>query len=149
MSKLVGHRFRAELHDDVVLVNIPNDNIKKQLLQNWLYDEQCISEHCIVCPHGKEGDCAKVMVIYQVECLDCNALYIGKTSRALCVGVTEHLASKRRGSLVSPLGKHRSEAHGGKDFAVKCKVLACEDEISARKALEAFCITVKNAEMDS
>ncbi|EYC35109.1 hypothetical protein Y032_1148g3690 [Ancylostoma ceylanicum] len=141
--------FRALLQGKVVLVNIPNDNIRKQLVRNRLYDKQCISEHCIVCPHGKEGDCAKVGVIYQIECLDCNALYIGETSRALSVRVKEHLASKRRGSLVSPLGRHKNEAHGGNDFAVKCKILAREDEISARKALEAFWITVKNPEMNS
>ncbi|EYC19014.1 hypothetical protein Y032_0025g1116 [Ancylostoma ceylanicum] len=62
---------------------------------------------------------------------------LGEASRALRVRVKEHLASKRRGILVSPLRKHRSEAHGEKDFAVKCKILACEDEISAKKALEA------------
>ncbi|EYC27367.1 hypothetical protein Y032_0009g677 [Ancylostoma ceylanicum] len=51
--------FRAQLQNDVVLVSIPNANIKKQLVRNRLYDRQCISEQCIVCPHGKEGDCAK------------------------------------------------------------------------------------------
>ncbi|EYC22102.1 hypothetical protein Y032_0018g3714 [Ancylostoma ceylanicum] len=141
--------LRAQLQDDVVLVNIPNDNIKKQLDRNRLYDKQCIAEHCIVCPHGKEGDCAKVGVMYQIECLDCSALYIGETSRALAVRVNEHLASKRRGSRITPLGKHRHEAHDGNDFDVKCKILACESEISARKALEAFWITVCNPEMNS
>ncbi|EYB86748.1 hypothetical protein Y032_0273g968 [Ancylostoma ceylanicum] len=127
--------FRAQLQDDVVLVNIPNDNIKKQLVRNRLYDKQCISEHCIVCPHGKEGDCAKVGVIYQLECLDCNALYIGETSRTLCVRVKEHLASKRRGSLVSPPGKHRSEAHGGKDLLRErpCWISARKPEMNCRK----------------
>ncbi|EYB97674.1 hypothetical protein Y032_0138g2050 [Ancylostoma ceylanicum] len=141
--------FRAELQNDVVLVSIPNDNIKKQLVRNRLYDRQCVSEHCIVCPHGKEGDCAKVGVIYQIECLDCHALYIGETGRALNVRVKEHLASKRRSSLISPLGRHRNVAHCGNDFDVKCTILTCEAEISARKALEAFWITVKNPEMNN
>ncbi|EYC15092.1 hypothetical protein Y032_0021g380 [Ancylostoma ceylanicum] len=141
--------FRAELQNDVVLVSIPNDNIRKQLVRNRLYDRQCVSEQCIVCPHGKEGDCAMIGVIYQMECLDCNALYIGETGRALHVRIKEHLASKRRGSLITPLGRHRYEAHCGNDFSVKCTILACEAEISARKALEAFWITVKNPAMNN
>ncbi|EYC27399.1 hypothetical protein Y032_0009g702 [Ancylostoma ceylanicum] len=55
--------FWAELQNDVVLVSIPNDNIRKQLVRNRLYDRQCVSEHCIVCPHGREGDCAMIGVI--------------------------------------------------------------------------------------
>ncbi|EYC11702.1 hypothetical protein Y032_0050g2055 [Ancylostoma ceylanicum] len=141
--------FRAQLQNDVVLVSIPNANIKKQLVRNRLYDRQCISEQCIVCPHGKEGDCAKVGVIYQLECLDCNALYIGETGRALNVRIKEHLASKRRGSLTTPLGRHRINAHCGNDFNVKCTILTCEAEISARKALEAFWITVRSPEMNN
>ena len=61
----------------------------------------------------------------------------------------EHLADKRRQSLVSPLGKHRSEVHKGDNFDIKCKILSYEREISARKALEAFWISAKNPEMNN
>ena len=59
------------------------------------------------------------------------------------------MASKRRRSLISPLGKHRVEAHGGNDFEVKCTILSHEREISARKALEAFWISAKNPTMNN
>ena len=81
--------------------------------------------------------------------LKCSALYVGETGRTLSVRMKEHLASKRRKSLVSPLGKHRVEAHGGDDFDVKCTILTYEREIAARKALEAFWISAKNPEMNN
>ena len=140
---------RAQLEDEVILVSIPNDNIKKQLVRNRLYDRECTTEQCIVCPYGRVGDCAKVGVVYQLQCLSCNALYIGETGRALSTRMKEHLASKRRMSLMTPLGKHRKEAHGENDFEVKCTILTYECEISARKALEAFWISAKNPEMNN
>ncbi|EYC19566.1 hypothetical protein Y032_0024g941 [Ancylostoma ceylanicum] len=141
--------IRAQLQDDVILVNIPNDNIKKQLVRNRLYDKDCISEQCIVCPYGKVGDCAKVGVVYELECLTCHVLYIGETGRTLSVRIKEHMATKRRGNLASPLGRHKIEAHNGSDFNVKCKILALESEISARKALEAAWILTRNPGMNN
>ncbi|EYC04549.1 hypothetical protein Y032_0087g2074 [Ancylostoma ceylanicum] len=141
--------IRAQLDDDVVLVNIPNDNIKRQLVRNRLYDRACVSENCVVCPHGRTGDCAKTGVIYGIECLACHAQYIGETGRPLYVRVNEHLASKKRESLITPLGKHRKEDHGGADFNVKCTILALEAQTSARKTLEAFWICKRNPRMNS
>ena len=140
---------RAQLNDDIILVNIPSRNIKKRLVRNRLYDKYCTSNQCIICPYGNIGDCTKAGVIYQLECLLCNATYIGETGRSLGVRVKEHLASKRRGSLISALGRHKQEAHGGNDYNVKCTILAYEPEISARKALEAFWIASKNPEMNN
>ena len=139
--------FRAQLQDDVVLVSIPN--IKKQLVRNRLYDKERITDQCTVCPYGRIGDCAKMGVVYQIECLTCNALYVGETGRTLSIRIREHLASKRRKSLTSPLGKHRIETHGGDDFDTKCTILTYEKEISARKALEAFWISAKNPAMNN
>ncbi|KAK6755593.1 hypothetical protein RB195_014142 [Necator americanus] len=81
--------LRAQLQDDVVLVNIPNDSIKRQLVRNRFYDRQCVSECCVVCLFGKVGDCTNIGVIYQIECLTCNAIYIGETGRMLNVRIKE------------------------------------------------------------
>ncbi|EYC20993.1 hypothetical protein Y032_0020g172 [Ancylostoma ceylanicum] len=140
--------IRAQLHDDVVLVNIPNDNIKRQLVRNRLYDRSCVVESCTICPYGKIGDCVRTGVIYEIERSVCHARYIGETGRPLFVRVNEHLASKKRESLTTPLGKHRREAHGRNDFDVKCKILAYEAKTSARKALEAFYISARNPDMN-
>ena len=140
---------QAQLENDAFLVNIPNRNIKQRLVRNRLYDRACPSPSCVVCPYGTVGDCTKTGVVYQIECLDCHAIYIGETGRPLRVRLNEHLASKRRQSLVSPLGKHRREDHDGVDFNVMCIILACEKEISARKALEAGWILTRNPRMNS
>ncbi|KAK6743041.1 hypothetical protein RB195_010356 [Necator americanus] len=133
--------LRAQLQDDVVLVNIPNDSIKRQLVRNRFYDRQCVSEYCMVCPFGKAGDCASIEVIYQIECLTCNAIFIEETGTMLDVRIKEHLAGKRRGSSMTPLGPHENDKHDGNEFEIKCTILAHEKEISARKALEAFWIS--------
>lgn len=93
---------RAQLQDDVILVNIPSNNIKKQLVRNRLYDRQCISNNCVICPHTRTGDCSKSGVIYQIRCSECGNTYIGETSRPLGIRIKEHLAGKRRGNLLSP-----------------------------------------------
>ena len=150
VSVAIRHSIRrARLSDDVILVDIPSDNIKKRLVRNRLYDRFCISKECIICPYGKVGDCGKVGVIYQLECFECGATYIGETGRALGVRIKEHLANKRRISLNSPLGKHRHEVHGDKDYEVKCLILACETDTSARKTLEAFWISQRNPIMNN
>ena len=81
--------------------------------------------------------------------MDCHATYIGETGRLLSVRMKEHLAGKRRQSLVTPLGKHRREAHDGNDFDVMCTILTYEGEIFARKALEAAWILARNPTMNS
>ena len=65
------------------------------------------------------------------------------------IRVKEHLASKKKGSLTTPLGKHRVEFHCGKDFEIRCTILAHEYDTTSRKALEAFWIFARNPCMNS
>ena len=137
------------MQNDVILVNIPNDNNKRQLVRNRLYDQQCVTDHCVVCPQGKPGDCSRSGVIYQIQCMSCGATYIGETGRCISVRLKEHLSAKTRMRRTAPLGRHRQENHNGEDFDVTCRVLAVEPEISARKALEAFWISTRNPSMNN
>ena len=139
---------QVQLEHDVVLVNVPNDNIKRQLVRNRLYDRTCISRDCVICPYGNDGDCARSGVVYQIECLSCHATYIGETGRPLSVRMKEHMASKRRESLISPLGKHRRGDHNGAGFDVKCTTLAIEESTSVRKALEAAWIFARTPKIN-
>ena len=50
---------------------------------------------------------------------------------------------------MTPLGKHRVEAHNGNDFEIKRMILAHESEISARKAVEAVFIRTRNPTMNN
>ena len=47
------------------MVDIPNDNIKKQLVRNRLYDTKCMMGQCAVCPYEKIVDCTKCGVVYR------------------------------------------------------------------------------------
>lgn len=76
---------RAQLQNDVVLVNIPNDTIKRQLVRNRLYENQCLSDSCVICPYGKIGDCSREGAVYQIECQTCNCTYIGETGKKLAI----------------------------------------------------------------
>ncbi|EYB99907.1 hypothetical protein Y032_0119g834 [Ancylostoma ceylanicum] len=49
---------------DVALVNIPNENIRRQLVRNRLYDKACVLRNCVVCSYGRIGDCTKSGVVY-------------------------------------------------------------------------------------
>uniref|UniRef100_A0A7I4Z6L7 Reverse transcriptase domain-containing protein n=1 Tax=Haemonchus contortus TaxID=6289 RepID=A0A7I4Z6L7_HAECO len=140
---------RADLANDVVLVNLPTDNIKRHLIRNRLYDRACSTNNCVICPFGKDGDCTRRGTVYQLQCSACDGIYIGETGRMLGIRVKEHLAGKRRGSLFTPLGKHRLEVHEGNDFDIKCKILAYENEIGARKILEALHIRERNPELNN
>ena len=97
---------------------------------------------------GRVGDCAKAGVVYQLECLTCHNCYIRQTGRNLGVRLKEHLASKRRGTPAAPLGRHKTEVHGGNDYEVKCTILTYETEICARKLFEAAWISIKNPELN-
>ena len=79
----------------------------------------------------------------------CEVTYTGNTCKAPSIRVREHLASKRSGTLTSPLGRHKLETHHGDDFDVKCTILAYETEITARKALEAAWILTRNPVMNN
>ena len=51
--------------------------------------------------------------------------------------------------MISPLGKHRMMEHGGADYEIRCKILGYEQQISARKALEASYILVRDPKLNS
>uniref|UniRef100_A0A7I5E7W2 Reverse transcriptase domain-containing protein n=1 Tax=Haemonchus contortus TaxID=6289 RepID=A0A7I5E7W2_HAECO len=140
---------RADLANDVVLVNLPRDNIKCHLIRNRLHNRAYSTNNCVICPFGKDGDCTQRGTVYQVQCSVCDGIYIGETGRMSGIRVKEHLAGKRRGSLFTPLGRHRVEVHQGNDFDIKCKILAYENEIGARKILEAFHIHERNPELNN
>lgn len=77
------------------------------------------------------------------------ALYIEETCRALKVRMKEHLASKRQGSLTSPLGGHRNEMRDKNDFSVICNILTCESEASAKKVPETFLVAAKSPRINN
>ncbi|KAK6764542.1 hypothetical protein RB195_024751 [Necator americanus] len=50
---------RADLDSSVSVVEIPPNNLKRQLVRNRLYDTICTTPNCIICPTGRPGDCLR------------------------------------------------------------------------------------------
>uniref|UniRef100_A0A7I4YL30 C2H2-type domain-containing protein n=1 Tax=Haemonchus contortus TaxID=6289 RepID=A0A7I4YL30_HAECO len=124
------------------------DLFLKLLVRSRLYDTVCDTPNCVVCPHGKVGDCMKVGVVYSIRCQSCGCEYIGETGRPLCIRVNEHLSGLVGLGMHTPLGAHRVSFHAGVSFDVSVSILALETEIAARKTLEAFWITAKEPLMN-
>ncbi|EYC14629.1 hypothetical protein Y032_0040g314 [Ancylostoma ceylanicum] len=139
---------RANLESLVTIVELPPNNLRRQLIRNRIYDRLCTTSDCVVCPFGREGDCMRSCVIYTIMCRKCGDEYVGETARPLCVRVKEHLEGKSSSRSSTPLGCHRALAHNGVDYEVQATILTYETEISARKTLEAFWIHVENPKMN-
>ncbi|XGW13724.1 hypothetical protein V3C99_000216 [Haemonchus contortus] len=139
---------RCDLQDDIRIVEIPPNTLRKLLVRSRLYDTVCDTPNCVVCPYGKVGDCMKMGVVYSIRCQSCGCEYIGETGRPLYVRVKEHLSGLAGSRMHTPLGAHRVSFHAGLSFDVSVSILALETEIAARKTLEAFWITVKEPLMN-
>lgn len=139
---------RAGLENVVTVVEVPPDNLRRQLVRNRPYDRLCVTPGCAVCPHGREGDCTLSGVVYLITCQSCGEEYIGETARPLHVRVKEHLDGKAKSRTSTAMGHHRVHGHTGEDFEVRVKLLAVEAQTAARKALEAFWIHAKDPKLN-
>ncbi|XGW03988.1 hypothetical protein V3C99_015267 [Haemonchus contortus] len=135
---------KADLQDSVRVVEIPPSNLKRQLVRNRLYDRRCQTPSCVICPSGKEGDCMISGVVYLITCQLCGEEYVGETGRPLCIRIKEHLDGLKKSRKSTPLGDHRIQHHENEGVTVSVMILSREDDISARKTLEALWIAAKN-----
>ncbi|EYC11772.1 hypothetical protein Y032_0049g1762 [Ancylostoma ceylanicum] len=136
------------LQDDVRVVDIPPPNLKRHLVCNRAYDRICTTPGCVICPHGKDGDCMISGTIYLVTCQACGDEYIGETGRPLCIRIKEHLDGLSKSKTATPLGAHRSLCHENSEIQTGVTILSREPEIIARRTLEAFWITAKSPKMN-
>ncbi|KAK6764997.1 hypothetical protein RB195_025075 [Necator americanus] len=128
----------------VRIVEIPPANLKKQLVQNRMYDRFCHTPDCVTCPFGKEGDCMVSDVVYLISCKTCGDQYIGETGRPICVRIRERLKGMKQSNAATPLGAHRRQCQENVSFCIAVTVL----EIIARRTLEAFWINAKGPKMN-
>ena len=56
----------------------------------------------------------------------------------------EHLDGLKRSKICTPLGDHKAQKHRDEEIVVKVTILAREQDISARRTLEALWITAKS-----
>ncbi|KAK6735688.1 hypothetical protein RB195_018739 [Necator americanus] len=146
MSKAVwGCLRKADLQNDVRVVEIPPANLKGQLVRSRVYDRLCTTPSCVVCPYGREGDCMISGVVYRITCKLCGDDHIGETGRPLCIRVKEHLDGLAKSKTFTPLGAHRRICHPNSEVEVEGHILSYQSEITA---LEAFWITTKSPKMN-
>ncbi|KAK6737041.1 hypothetical protein RB195_019625 [Necator americanus] len=110
---------RADLDSSVSVVEIPPNNLKRQLVRNRLYDAICTTPNCIIRRTGRPGDCLKFGVICLISCTNCGDEYVGEAARSLCVRIKEHMNGKNRLREWTPLGDHRTKKHDGADFEIR------------------------------
>ena len=139
---------RAGLEKEVRIIEIPPNSLRRQLIRNRLYDRFCVTQKCIICPNGRDGDCMSTGTVYLISCKACGEKYIGETGRPLCVRIKEHLIGKLKLRSNTPLGLHRTQMHSGEDFDIEVTVLAREQKTAARKILEAFWIYAQSPRMN-
>ncbi|KAK6755539.1 hypothetical protein RB195_014113 [Necator americanus] len=142
MSRAV--RSCLGLENDVRVVEIPSAILKSQLMRNRPYDRLCTTPSCVLCAYGREGDCMVSGVVYCIACRLCDDDYIGETGRPLGIRIRAHLDGLAKSKLSTALGAHRRICHQSSEVEVEVSILSYESEITARRTLEAFWITVKN-----
>ena len=89
----------------------------------------------LVHPKDKTPRDKKCAVIYQIDCADCEEVYVGETARSLSARVKEH-TSTRRASLTA-VGDHCKKT-GHSVTWDNVQVLASENNTSRRKIREAI-----------
>lgn len=122
---------RANLNDDVLLVNMSRHNIKRLVVRNRLCDRSCVTETRNL-PMEGVGTVRGTVWFYQTQCLTSGELCMAETGKALSVRFRERLAGARKRSFVTPLGERQEEVHRRDVFNIKCTVLLRKCEIGPR-----------------
>jgi len=76
-------------------------------------------------------------VVYQVDCGQCPAVYVGQTKRKLSTRINEHQAAVRRHDPLSLISVHEDE-HGHVFNFETTKVLSTARQRQAREFIEAW-----------
>ena len=89
----------------------------------------------LVKPKDPTDKCKKCGVIYQIKCDNCEAIYIGETSRSLGLRIKEH--QKTHTSIITAVGEH-CKSRGHSISSENVKVLGSETDWLRRKIHESL-----------
>lgn len=95
------------------------------------------SEKCETCKLGKKPNrCHNKNVVYEIECLHCNKVYIGETGRTIGTRIKEHLTMNKQ-TIYKHIESHGNNAHDIPTITWRIlhSSINHEDE---RKCIEAF-----------
>ncbi len=83
-------------------------------------DSTCNRRDCFVCTSGGRGRCDEPNVTYDIECGECNAVYVGQTSKNAYSRGKEHARQMISGT--SPMSNHCRKEHAGDEPFFKMNV---------------------------
>ena len=100
---------------NIQLVTQPAKNLKQCFkLQNKNFHDNC--DICkIIAP---KFNCQNRFLVYKFTCKECNAFYIGQTSRPFKIRFNEHDRSINKKDQSSALSDHATKAHSNKPFKI-------------------------------
>ena len=89
-------------------------------------------------PKDRDDIMDKASVVYQINCKDCEATYVGQTGRHLKERISEHRKAVEYGNILhSSVAEHAFEAHHEVDFD-NIQVLDVENNMRRRQIREAL-----------
>ena len=101
----------------------------------------CGRDTCMVCRHGKPGECRERGCVYELICREDERKYRGQTSRSVGARFVEEMRDWENQESHSPLWRHSELYHGGQEFEVGVKVIKnCFGKPSRRMISEAVMI---------
>ena len=102
---------------EVKVVERAGKSVGRKLQKSYPFSkEKCVTKDCFVCLSDGKGNCKKVNINYEVECVreECRYVYIGETARnAFCRG-KEHLRGLYKRDNDSVLVEHVRDCHNTK-----------------------------------
>ena len=98
---------------------------------------KCGKSDCYLDNQPEGGsNCHKSNVMYEWTCRECDAKYIGETSRNFYTRSNEHLSKNNKKSAESFLYNHQKDHHDGSPPNFRVKVLKCFQEPLSRQCYE-------------
>ena len=75
-----------------------------------------------MCREDGKGQCDRQSLTYEIECGECNNIYVGETSRSAYTRGKEQIKSRSEKEWRSALWKHCKEKHGSEIQKLKMSV---------------------------
>ena len=97
----------------IAVAEVPGTTIKQKLQRSDVDKKRCGKEDCMVCSEGGNGKRCRVEgVTYEIECSQCECVYIGETARNAYTRGLEHSNLLSNKSKHSVLHHHTETIHG-------------------------------------
>ena len=117
-------------------------SVEKMLTNvNPTKSESCGETNCVVCSSPGGGRlCHKTRIAYEIQCNNCNAVYIGESSHNLYTRGGEHVQRYLKKKDKSFMTEHQQKRHKGEPADFSFKVTRTFRDPLSRQTYEAVAI---------